>query len=444
MKFFLFLLCVEVAISLTACFARDEKPKAGKVSDLSSQSAEVKPAAIKNEKKENKTIKADSASKADLKKDTSLSVITRYFEKADAIHREAWWVIASERPPPGKSPFGKIQRALLSSQNIKLSNKSIFKCDRYIVKRDIMKLSGFPQKAEIFEKCSEKIQAKKIGEYFAPKAEEIQIVFFPENLEELLGMGPKVINKSIQCTLRGNDRGQLESLKCQDWAQERTSEQMVRLDVYEYEMKGRNLIKLRGKVYENLSELRKIEADVPMEGKIFVTETELYPPEAPPEPVKPPSPKAQSNLPAPVTPMGPMKPMITPLPGPMGQGLPIPAARGQTIADPDVLGQQQQLQQQQQQQTPQTPQIMPPEQTQVQQWNPNVVMPNEQESSVQQQVPLEQGGSQPQPGSDGQQPQIISPVPQEMSSPVNTIEMPVENQAPPSPPQTAPGGPYGR
>ncbi|WP_413613394.1 hypothetical protein [Bdellovibrio sp. HCB-110] len=297
-------------------------------------------------------------------KDKSLDVFVRYFEQADSIHREAWWVLTNERRPVGKSPFGKVQRALLASQDIKLTNKSMFSCDRYLVKRDVMGLQGYPQKAEIFEKCSEKIEAKKIAQFFAPDSKEIQATFFPENMEEILGLGATVLNKAIQCTLNGTEQGQLQKLKCKDWAQDRSKEQMIRLDVYDYEKAGRNLIKLRGKVYENLTDTRKIEADVPMEGKIYVTETELYPPEPTPAPKPSPTPSPKTAAtPTPDQERAPGAPPMTlppeggavqvTVPGEMPEGgeppaitpLHLPPPRGQEGVDPDVMMQREQTQQ---------------------------------------------------------------------------------------------------
>ncbi|XGC82339.1 hypothetical protein ACES2L_07595 [Bdellovibrio bacteriovorus] len=279
--------------------------------------------------------------------DKALENFARYFEQADAIHREAWWVLSNERRPMGKSPFGKIQRALLSSKGVKLSNKSLFSCDRYLVKRDIQSLTGFPQKFEIFEKCSTKTEAKRIAEVFASKESDFSAIFYSENLEEVLGLGATILNKNIRCEFKGNEKHQLISLKCKDWAQDRSKEHMVRLDVYDYEKEGKNLIKLRGKVYEHLSDIRKIEVDIPLEGKIKVLETELYPPEAapvatpavtpppspvPPPPAPPPPPVQQDQNagPAVLEPGDPAQdetgaPLITPLPG----------------VDPDVLMQRQ-------------------------------------------------------------------------------------------------------
>lgn len=333
--------------TLVSCFSKEEKPVSPVVEPL---------------KPPQKVIVSEDAAN----KDKSLDVFVRYFEQADAIHREAWWVLTSERRPVGKSPFGKVQRALLASQNIKLTNKSMFSCDRYLVKRDVLGLKGYPQKAEVFEKCSEKIEAKKIAEYFAPNDKEVQVKFFPENMEELLGLGATVLNKHIQCTLNGNDQGQLQKLKCKDWAQDRTKEQMIRLDVYDYEKTGRNIIKLKGKVYENLTDTRKIEAEVPMEGKIYVTETELYPPEPTPTPKPSATPKAAvTPVPTPGGERVPGAPPLTLPPEggavqvmPHGEGevledgvspvitpLHLPPPRGEENLDPDVMMQRQQQQQ---------------------------------------------------------------------------------------------------
>ncbi|WP_374035679.1 hypothetical protein ACES2I_08290 [Bdellovibrio bacteriovorus] len=285
------------------------------------------------------TPKAEDTSR----RDKSLDVLVRYLAEADGIHREAWWVLTAARPPLSKSPFGKVQRALLASQNIKLTNKSMFRCDRYVVKRDILGLLGYPQKGEVFEKCSDKADAKRIASFDVPKEGELNLVFYPENLQEVLGLGAGILNRQIHCSLKGKEK--LESLNCKDWAQDRSKEQMIRLDVYDYQKSGKNLIKLRGKVYENLTDIRKIEADVPMEGKITVTETELYAPEEPPVAPAP----APGSSPAPGAPKagGPVPMPSGPAPvgsEPLHPGNPelgMPAGRD---VDPDVLLQRQRSQ----------------------------------------------------------------------------------------------------
>jgi len=221
-------------------------------------------------------------------KDDSLQELTRFFEAADSVHREAWWVLSDQRRAVGKTPFGKVQRALVSYQNGKLTNKSAFLCDRYIVRRDVLGLNSYPQQIEISEHCDQKRAARKIARIDVAKKGEVKVVFYPENLQEVLGLGAAILNKPINCTLNGSE--QLAKLRCESWAQDRSQEQMLRFEVYEYQKEGKNLIKLRGKVYENLSDIRKFEAEVPMSGKITVTETELYAPPTPsPVPVAAPT-----------------------------------------------------------------------------------------------------------------------------------------------------------
>lgn len=262
---------IVTALTLGACFSKKEK-KLSPVEDSQIQAPVSAPQPVQKKKED-----AES-------KDKSLAVLTRYFAQADGIHREAWWVLTAEKKPVGKSPFGKVERALLSSENLKLTNKSLFRCDRYQVTRKVSGPSGFPQSAEIFEKCSEKLQGKKIAEFTATSRTDLSVSFFPENLEEILGLGPTILNKRIDCTIKGSDTGIINSLQCKNWNEDHTKIQMIRLDVYDYEREGKNMIKLRGKVFENLSDKRKIEADVPMTGKITVTETELYGPEPTPLP----------------------------------------------------------------------------------------------------------------------------------------------------------------
>lgn len=320
MRFQTGLLFGVLTLALTSCFSREEK------------SPPLPPQ--KNHETVGPAVKVASTP---INKDKSLEVLSRLFEQADAIHREAWWVLANERRPVGKSPFGKVQRALLASQNVKLTNKSMFRCDRYWMKRDVLNASGFPQKIEVFERCSEKIAPKLFAQVLFVSEREVQATFIPENLEEILGLGAAVVNKAIQCSIKGNERAQLTQMNCKDWSQERSKEHMIRLDVYEYQKEGQNLIKLRGKVYENLTDTRKIVADIPLAGKIEVLETELYPPpEATPTPTPTPTPLPATPTQLGTPPQVPGAPALTPL-TPLS---PLPPPR-EPMIDPDVLMQRQ-------------------------------------------------------------------------------------------------------
>ncbi len=259
--------------------------------------------------------------------DEVLLSLVKVLSQADSVHREAWWVLTEDRRPLGKSPFGKAERGLLTALNRKLANKSLFRCDRYVTKRDVMSPSGYPQTVDIFEKCSDKAVAKKIATLRVPQKGEMYLMFYPDNLQEVLGLGASILNKAIECNFKNNAEFQLTELKCKNWAQDRTSEQLIRLDTYDYVREGKNLIKLRGKVYENLMEKRKISADVPLDGKIIVSEVELYAPE---EPVAPP-----------ITP-GPLAPAASgvvgaPIPPPRPEILGGPGQASGPVADPNSV-----------------------------------------------------------------------------------------------------------
>lgn len=265
------------------------------------------------------------AKKDSTPKDEVASLLVRIFAQADGVHREAWWVLSEDRRPISKSPFGKVERAYMTAQNLKLPNKSLFRCDRYLMKRDIKGLGGYPQTGEIFEKCSEKTDAKKIAYVTAKSKNETDVTFYPDHLEEILGMGASFLNRIIECNLKNNDEGTLTELNCKNWAQDRTKEQMIRLETYSYQKSGRNLIQLRGKVFVNLTEARKIVADVPMDGKILVTETEMFAP----EPEKP------TPTPTPVAVVPPARGRGVPA-GPLPPAPPPEQMRGGPMADPGV------------------------------------------------------------------------------------------------------------
>lgn len=211
-------------------------------------------------------------------KDKELLRLSRYLEQADAVHREAWWVVASERRAPGKTIFGKAQRGLAQELKLKTSGKAMFSCDRYIVKREILSAKGLPQKGQIFESCR-KDSAALLADFELKTPTDAELVFHGQNLGELLGLGTAILNRNIQCQLKGDDEGKLTDLTCHDFSQDRNSTESLRFSTYEYHRSGQNLMKLRGQVYEALYATRKFQADVPLAGKIQVVETQTQAPE---------------------------------------------------------------------------------------------------------------------------------------------------------------------
>lgn len=211
-------------------------------------------------------------------KDRALLRLSRMLAQADAVHREAWWVVAAERKVQGKSVFGKAQRALLLEMGEKLADKTLFSCDRYFVKREILSPGGIPQKGEIFEQCRAN-NTMAFADYEIKSENEAQITFYPQHLSDVVGLATSILNRKIRCKLVATGESRLEALQCENMAQDRSISQSIQFSVYRYERVGQNLITLKGEVFENLSPIRKIAAKVPLAGKISVVETQVEAPE---------------------------------------------------------------------------------------------------------------------------------------------------------------------
>lgn len=227
--------------------------------------------------KKEKTISKKSTSTEKIQKDEVLEWTQRFFQEADSVHREAWWVLIGSRSPVSKSPFGKVSRALQTAQNMKLANKSMFRCDRYKISRTAVSSKVYPQTIGIFEHCNLKTAAQKIADVTLSAKGQVKVVFYPAELKELLGTASSTLNRPITCQLKGEDK--LKTMTCSEWHQAKTDVLSIKLDTYEFHSGGDPLMILKGKVFEHLADIRKIEAIVPKSGKIAVNEEELYPPQ---------------------------------------------------------------------------------------------------------------------------------------------------------------------
>lgn len=225
-------------------------------------------------------VNSKTAPAREKKQNRELQKIAKWFEQMDAIFRESVWVLRKDRPPQGKSIFGKMHRAILVEMKEKLSNKSLFRCDLYSMTRDVGGIDGVPQKAQVLHKCGSKESFVKIGDWDHPKAQVLTMNFQGGNLGEVLGLATGVFSPKISCELKANESGTIESFSCKDLMIDFDvkKNQVFRFDRFEYQRSASKILKLRGEVLENLDPVRKIEADVPLEGSILVTETVLQEP----------------------------------------------------------------------------------------------------------------------------------------------------------------------
>lgn len=224
--------------------------------------------------------------------DKEAQKILHWFEQMDAIFRESLWVIRKEKAPQGKSLFGKMHRALLTDMKQKLSNKSLFRCDVYSMTRNIAGLGGVPQSAEVMHKCNTKESFIKIADWDHARANELTMSFRGGNLSEVLGFTTGVLSPRISCKLKSTESGIIESFSCDGLMLDYNpaKNQVLRFNQFEYQKNSKNMLFIKAEVLENLDPVRKIEVNIPLEGKITVTETVLQQPEyiAKPVPATPP------------------------------------------------------------------------------------------------------------------------------------------------------------
>lgn len=224
--------------------------------------------------------------------DKNLTVVAKVFRQADAVIREMWWVVAADRKPSQRSPFGKLHRAVLMDLGSKLTKNIYFRCDRYEVKRPLLpkdQQSSRPLFAEVFETCVVK-NPVRIAQWTLEKENKLQVQLYPENMVELMGLGASLINKMAQCELIFTDGGLLTQMSCKDWTQDRGEREVVQLDKFLYEADRVNVMEIKGVILESMNPAKKIDSRVPLTGPITVTEEDLPQPVAKkvvPSPTKP-------------------------------------------------------------------------------------------------------------------------------------------------------------
>lgn len=201
----------------------------------------------------------------------NLNLSAKIFRQADAVAREMWWVAANVRRPLGSSPFGRMQRASLKEAHAKLLKGVPFKCDNYSFKKLSPEMR--PLKVEIYASCNVK-NPSLLATWVLDQEDQIHIDFYPVNLSEELGLVASVMNKKTHCDLHFKGFN-LKSMNCQNWAQDRSSTEVVDLSTFIFKADQDSLLQIKGIVLEGLNPKSKIDSRVPLTGRIIVTESEI-------------------------------------------------------------------------------------------------------------------------------------------------------------------------
>lgn len=193
--------------------------------------------------------------------------------QAEAVEREIWWVITGERSYKYGS-FEKLRSFWASKEKTKLRSKdsrSLLSCNSFDF--NILEIG---RSGELIEKCSKKNQVLLRVEIMSSRSMEVLNFVGPQR--DVYGLGPSLVHKSSLCKLTWDKNSRLTTMTCTNYQREKSPELLVSLKEMLYAKKEDPMIRLKGTWLKSLLPHRSLEALVPQQGKILVTETELEKP----------------------------------------------------------------------------------------------------------------------------------------------------------------------
>lgn len=198
--------------------------------------------------------------------------------QAQAVEREAWWVLTDQKTRGVTGTFSRLQRAI-EKQISGLKKNKVLRCEQFEMRKDILDPVRLYMKGQLFESCVRPAHLILDFEFVQPRA--LKLMINPEFQADVYGLGSAILNKNITCELTWTEKEVLHTLQCKGYKRNRSEKEIVELDRFEYTADAEQLLILSGKVTENLLPSRKIDAKVPLSGKITVTEIEIEKPKPP-------------------------------------------------------------------------------------------------------------------------------------------------------------------
>ncbi|NUM58237.1 MAG: hypothetical protein HUU56_06380 [Bdellovibrionaceae bacterium] len=194
---------------------------------------------------------------------------TLVLQEADEIQREIVWLITESRPLFNKTLFGKLLRAKLQAQGIKLKDKSKHSCDIYQTKdmKSYFQVSEFCQKYRLPD---------ILAEVDASSQTELKVKFYGQNFSDVIGVSAALVAPKVECLVVVDADLRLVKLSCENFKFSR-KDQIVELKKMEYDKNRSPTISLEGVVLENMLPYSKLSVVVPEVGKIKIKEVKLRP-----------------------------------------------------------------------------------------------------------------------------------------------------------------------
>lgn len=256
-------------LSLTSCFSKTEKsiPLTATATEKPADSLEELPGSLPRILAQPKIIEFEL-----FKKEQREAI---YFSAG--LEKEALKLLTKNPTFDELTLFSVLSYALETNHGVKKSPPVHLDCSRFRFVSELQKPAEIESKISVFKTCQK--PESRIAEISIGKDQtSIEIKFLAKEWISVLGLSSTLSGNNVLCQLRIENK-KLASLRCENWIRTlgvtNTSAEELRLGTFVFERKSLHQFLLKGGIYKDLVERKKIEIEVPLEGKIKRFEKEI-------------------------------------------------------------------------------------------------------------------------------------------------------------------------
>lgn len=194
-----------------------------------------------------------------------------------SLEKEALKILTKNSQFDELTLFSVLSYALETSYGVKKTPPSRLDCSRFRFSEDLNTKGFSARKVSVFKTCQrpESLIAE-IG--ISANQSELSITFLSKEWIPVLGLSATLSGANVQCQLR-LEKKKLAGLVCENWIRTvgvtNVSAEELRLKTFVFDRSNAHQFVLKGGLYKDLVERKKIEIDVPLEGKIKRFEKEI-------------------------------------------------------------------------------------------------------------------------------------------------------------------------
>ena len=194
-----------------------------------------------------------------------------------SLEKEALKILTKNPSFDEMTLFSVLSYALETSYGVKKSPPTRLDCSRFRFAAEPKSSPNSASKISVFKTCQRPESLITEIDISRDQA-ELDIKFLAKEWIPVLGLSATLSGDNVQCRLHIENK-KLASLSCVNWIRTlgvtNTSAEELRLKTFIFDRKNAHQFVLKGGLYKDLVERKKIEIDVPLEGKIKRFEKEI-------------------------------------------------------------------------------------------------------------------------------------------------------------------------